>query len=128
MAGYNATLKDGREIFIPSWPVDVALENLTRAGQYIGSEAIITISELNVAAVVVAIMKSTDPNKTASLIKHFVCQVRIAGSKIEPNQIDEMFTGGEGLGQVAEIFAHVIKAQYADFFAFGLAGEPSQEV
>lgn len=121
MAGYNATLKDGREIFIPAWPVDVALENLTRAGQYIGPDAVIKISDLNIAAVIVAVMQSEDPNKTASLIKHFVCQVRIAGSKILPDQIDEMFNGGAGLGQVAEIFAHVICAQYKDFFAYGLA-------
>lgn len=122
--GYHATLKDMKEIYIPHWPVDVALENLTRAGQHLGTDAVIRISELNIPAVIVAIMDAKDPNQTASLIKHFICQARISGSKIEPNQIDNMFEGN--LAQVAEIFAHVIAAQYADFFVSGLAKELSQ--
>lgn len=122
--GYHATLKDMKEIYIPHWPVDVALENLTRAGQHLGTDAVIRISELNIPAVIVAIMDAKDPNQTASLIKHFICQARISGSKIEPSQIDNMFEGN--LAQVAEIFAHVIAAQYADFFVSGLAKELSQ--
>ncbi len=121
--GYSAHLKSQKEIYIPYWPVDVALENLTRAGQYLGTDAIIRIAEVNVPAVIVAIMDAKDPNQTASLIKHFICQARIAGQKIEPSQIDSMFEGN--LAEVAEIFAHVIAAQYADFFESGLAKEPS---
>jgi len=120
---YNSNLKDGREIHIPHWPVDVALENLTRAGQYLGTKSIIAISEVNIPAVVVSIMESKDPNQTASLIKHFISQARVSGEKIMPNQIDSMFEGQ--LHLVAEIFAHVIAAQYADFFALGLAKEAS---
>ena len=121
--GYSATLKSQKEIYIPHWPVDVALENLTRAGQYLGTQAVINISELNIPAVIVAIMESKDPTQTASLIKHFICQARISGDKISESQIDSMFEGN--LAEVAEIFAHVIAAQYADFFVSGLAKEPS---
>jgi hypothetical protein len=123
MSGYSAKLVNGQEIYIPSWPVDVQLENLTLAGKYLGSESVITISELNLAAVVVAIMQAKEPKHCANLIKHFVCQVRIDGKKIEPNTINSMFE--EDLALVGEMFAHVLHSQYADFFELGLVREPS---
>ena len=79
---YTATIKDGREIYIPSWSVGVALENLTLAGKYLGTENIINIAELNIASTVVAIMGSSDPKQAANLVKHFICQVRIDNQKI----------------------------------------------
>ena len=124
MAGYTATIKDGREIFIPAWPVNVALENLTMAGKYLGTERVINISELNIAAVIYAIAESPEPKEAANLVEHFVCQARIAGEKIEPTTINTMFT--DDLKAIAEIFAHVVHSQYADFFVSGLAKENSQ--
>lgn len=123
MSGYKDELKDGREIYIPAWPIDVCLENLTRAGQYLGVENVINIADKNVSAVIVAIMSAKEPKEVASLIKHFVCQARIEGNKIEPGTIEAMFDGN--LKVVAELFAHVIHAQYHDFFASGLAKEVS---
>jgi len=123
MAGYTAKIKDGREIYIPSWPVDVALENLSMAGKYLGADNIINISELNVAAVIVAIMNAENPAKATSLVNNFVCHVRIAGDKILPETINEQFA--DDLKVIAELFAHVIHAQYSDFFEYGLAKEPS---
>ena len=125
MAGYSAKLKDGREIYIPSWPVDVALENLASAGKYLGSENVINISELNIASVVVAIMKAENPAKVAELISHFVCSVRIDSSKIEKETINTMFAND--IKSVAEMFAHVIHAQYSDFFEYGLVKEHSPD-
>lgn len=116
---YNAYLKDGREIYILHWPVNVALENLARAGQYLGATNIIKISELDIPAVIVAVMGTKEPELAVALMKHFVCQVRISGAKIDPSHLDEMFKGN--LHGLAELFAHVITAQYADFFASGLA-------
>lgn len=120
---YTATIKDGRAIAIPAWPINVALENLTHAGKYLGTENVINIASLNIPAVIVAIMGSSEPEKCASIIKNFVCQARIAGNKIEPGTIDTMFDAD--LAVVTEIFAHVVHAQYSDFFASGLAKEPS---
>ena len=125
MAGYTAKLKDGRDIYIPNWPVNVSLENLTMAGKYLGTERVINISELNVAAVIYAIAESPEPKEAANLVEHFVCQARIAGEKIDPSTINTMFEGD--LKAIAEIFAHVIHSQYADFFVSGLAKENSQE-
>jgi len=125
MAGYTATLKDGREIYIPAWPVNISLENLTMAGKYLGTERVINISELNIAAVIYAISESSEPKEAANLVEHFVCQARIAGEKIEPNTINTMFEGD--LKTIAEIFAHVIHAQYADFFVSGLVKGNSPE-
>ena len=125
MKNYEARLRDGRSIFIPSWPIDVALENLTKAGKYLGTENIINISAINVPAVVVAIMSASDPAQAAALIKHFLCTVRIEGDKILPETINAMFEGD--LSSVTEIFAHIIHAQYHDFFESGLAKVASQE-
>lgn len=125
MSGYSAQLVGGQDIYIPSWPIDVALENLALAGKYLGSENVITISELNLAAVVVAIMSANDPKQCAGLVKHFVCQVRIDGSKIEPNTINTMFE--DNLALVGEMFAHVLHSQYADFFELGLVKELSPQ-
>jgi hypothetical protein len=122
---YNATIKSGKEIFIPSWDVGVALENLTKAGKYLGSENIINIAELNLASTIVAIMDAKEPAIVAQLIKHFVCQVRIDGKKITEDTIDSMFESN--LGEIAELFTHVIHAQYSSFFALGLAKEPSPD-
>lgn len=116
---YSASLKDGRKIYIPSWPVDVALENLTLAGKYLGTENVINISTLSIPAVIVAIMGATDPKAAASLVKHFLCTVRIEGDKITPETINSMFEGD--LASVAELFAHVMHSQYSDFFKLGLA-------
>ena len=123
MSGYSANLKDGREIYIPSWPVNVQLENLTNVSKYLGPKYVISIAELDLKAVIVAIMNAKEPDKVSQLIRHFVCQVRIAGDKIEDHTIDKMFDGD--LIGIAEIFAHVIHSQYADFFDLGLAKEPS---
>ena len=122
---YKKTIQDGREIYIPSWPVDVALENLTQIGKLLGTENIIRISELNVPAAIVAIMKCDNPKLATAMIKHFVCQVRIAGNKITPSTINDMFEGD--LHAVIELFTHVIHSQYADFFSLGLAKEVSPE-
>lgn len=126
MAGYSATLKDGREIYIPTWPVNIALENLTMAGKYLGTDRFITISELNYAAVIMAIANATDAKEASNLVQHFVCQARIAGEKITPETISTMFE--RDLKSVAEIFAHVAHSQYADFFELGLAKENSPGV
>ena len=122
---YTKTIQDGREIYIPHWPVDVALENLTQVGKLLGTENVIRISEGNVQAAIVAVMGCDNPKLAAALIKHFVCQVRIAGSKIEPNTINSMFEGD--LHAIIELFTHVIVCQYADFFSLGLAKVASPE-
>ena len=121
--GYNATLKNGEEIYIPPWPIDVSLENLARAGKSLGNDNVVLISKLIIPAVINGIMKSEDPAETANLIKHFVCQVRISGKKITPDTLDEMFSNK--LAMIAEIFAHVMHYQYNDFFELGLAKDLS---
>lgn len=122
---YKRKIKDGRDIYIPNWPVDVALENLTKAGKVLGSENIINISELNQASAIVALMNANDAALASRLVKHFICQVRIDGNKIEDKTINDMFEGQ--LEIVLELFTHVIHSQYADFFSSGLAKVVSQE-
>ena len=122
---YKRTLGAGQEIFIPDWPVDVALENLAQAGKILGTENIINISELNQASAIVALMSAESPKQAAALIKHFICQVRIDGSKIETATINNMFEGK--LELVLELFTHVIHSQFHAFFKSGLAKDNSQE-
>ena len=121
--GYNATLKNGSEIYIPMWAASEALKELSNAGKYIGSDHLIAISQLDVPSLMVAVLEAKDPENTAGLIKHYVCSVRIEGERITPNVFDEMFEGELFLAM--EIFTHVIKAQYASFFELGLAKETS---
>lgn len=125
MEKYTATLKDGREIYVPTWPASVALQNLTSAGKYIGTTNLLAISELNIPSVILAITEAEDAQQTTALIKHFVCGARIEGQKLTEGQFDSEFEGN--IYVAAELFAHVIKAQYADFFEQGLAKEISQE-
>ena len=63
---YTATLKDMREIYIPSWPVDVALENLAKAGQILGTHNVIAMSEINTTAVSVALMDTKEPQHSST--------------------------------------------------------------
>lgn len=119
MAGYTATLSKGQEIFIPFWAASVALENLSKAGKFIGSDNLLRIAELNIPSVMLAIMEAEDSAATAGLIKHFICTVRMDEQKIDPSQYDSKFENE--LYLTAELFAHVVKAQYADFFVLGLA-------
>ena len=125
MSGYSGTTKDGREVYIPHWPVDVAVKNLSKAGQFIGAENLIRIAEINIPAVILAIATSEDAINVAGLVKHFVCEARLDGDKITPTTYDSKFEGD--LKTVAELFALVVHAQYHDFFESGLAKEPSQE-
>lgn len=122
---YKEKIKDGREIYIPYWPVDVALENLTMVGKLLGTSNVIRISELNVPAAIVAIMDCTEYHEASQMVKHFICQVRIDGSKITPDTVNSMFEGD--LHTVIELFTHVIHSQYSDFFNLGLAKEVSPE-
>ena len=124
---YRKHIKDGREIYVPNWPCDVALQNLSQASKCFGDENIIKIAEMNIPAGIVALMGADDPAMAARLIKHFVCQVRIDGDKIEPDTLNSMFEGSKGLAVVMELFCHVMHSQFSDFFDLGLAKEPSQE-
>ena len=122
---YKKKIADGREIYIPNWPVDVSLENLTQAGKILGSENVINISELNQAATIVALMNADNPQLASRLVKHFICQVRIDGNKITAETINDMFDGQ--LEVVLELFTHVIHSQYSNFFSSGLAKAVSPE-
>ena len=117
--GYSETLESGQEIYIPIWAASVALGNLTKAGQYIGSEYLIPISELKTNVAIQAILESKDQENPTALIKHFVCEVRMDGKKLYAKDFDDMFEGE--LYLIVDLFCHVIKAQYASFFAQGLA-------
>ena len=124
---YHASIKDGREIYIPNWPVDVSLANLSQAGKCFGDETLIRMSSLNIPSAIVALMNAGDTNLAVSLIKHFICQVRIDGSKILPETINDMFEGSTGLAIVMELFCHVLHSQFSDFFELGLAKAHSQD-
>jgi len=123
MSGYSGKLKDGRAVFVPHWPASVSLENLAKAGQYLGADNLITISDKNKAAVVVAIMQAKEPEHAIGIIKHFTCQARIDGDKLDPADFDKLFSGS--LDTVTELFSIVVHAQYHDFFESGLEKEPS---
>jgi len=123
MSGYSATLKGGQQIYIPKWPVTVAFENLTKAGEFIGSDAMVQIASLNIPAAMLAILNSKDAAQTAGLIKHFVCSARMDEKKIEPSNYDKQFE--DDLSLAVELFCHVVKAVYSDFFEQGLAEAPS---
>lgn len=125
LEGYSGKLKDGSEIYIPLWSATDALESLTKAGKYIGSDHLIRITELNIPSVMLAILESEDSKNTAGLIKNFVCAARVDGERITLSNYDSMFEGD--LFKAAEVFAHVVKAQYASFFVQGLAKETSPE-
>lgn len=116
---YSATLVNGQEIYIPNWPVTVQLENLTQVGKVFGTNNVIEICTLNIKHFIVSLMSCEDHKLAAQLVRHFICQVRIDGSKIEGKTIDEMFTGD--LALIAEIFCHLMHSQYHDFFVSGLA-------
>lgn len=124
MSGYNATLNSGSEIYIPYWTPTVALENLTMAGKYIGADFMIEIAKLDILSAIVAITEAEDAKQTIGLIKNFVCSARVDGEKIQPNTFDKSFEAN--LYEVVELFAHVVKAQYASFFDLGLPKETSQ--
>jgi hypothetical protein len=116
---YNATLKSGKEIYVPEWDVATSLENLTRAGKYLGADNIVGVSKLNQAAAISGLMNSPDPEQASALIKHFVCQARMSGDKISQDNIDDLFAGN--LAELLEIFTHTVHAQYSAFFELGLA-------
>lgn len=122
MENYNATLKDGREIYIPSWPASVQFENLTTACKHLGQNNVINISYLNVAAAMLAVMNADQPKDTTAMVLHFVQQARVDGKKITKDSMDEL-----GINIIIELFTHVIHSQYNSFFESGLVKEPSQD-
>ncbi len=118
MSDYTATLKDGSEIYVPQWNATVAYTNLTRCTEVIGIDALVNIAQDNVPAVVLALATAKDADIASQLLKHMVCEARMNGDKIMPNTFDELFKGR--IYMAAEIFNHVIIAQYKDFFVQGL--------
>ena len=121
--GYTATLKGGQEIYIPTWPPLVALENLSKAGEFIGTDNLLRISELSIPAVILAITESPNSKETAGLIQHFVCTARMDDVKITKQEFEKIFE--DDLYLICELFAHVVKGVYSDFFVRGLAKGPS---
>lgn len=120
---YSAKLRDEREIYIPDWPVNVALKNLTEAGKLFGIDALVSMSEINVPAAMMAITEAENPSDVMDLVSYFVCQARIAEQKIEIGTLDDIFAGH--LFPMVELFCHVLHAQYHEFFSLGLAKVPS---
>jgi hypothetical protein len=118
-AGYKATLEDGREIYIPIWDATTGFTNLTTTASIIGIDNLVIISQDDVATVILALATAKDANKAASLLKNAVCEVRIDGDKIMPAAFDELFK--DQMYLAAELFNHVMIAQYKDFFGRGLA-------
>jgi hypothetical protein len=125
MKGFKGKLENGDEVFIPNWPVDVAIENLAKAGKYLGTQELIEISKKNQTAVLVALSNSGDPENAAGLFSHFCSAARINGDKMSAVTISERYTGD--LKTAAELFALVVHVQYADFFDLGLAKATSQQ-
>lgn len=120
MADYKAKLKDGRDIYIPSWSVKVQYENLTQACKYLGQNNVVNISALNVPAAILAVMGSEDAVTSTEFVLHTTQQARIDGNKITEASLDEL-----GMSTIMELFTHVMHSQYHDFFESGLAKAPS---
>ena len=122
MSNYKSNLKDGRPIYIPSWPATVQFENLTQACKHLGQDSVIKISSLNVAAAMLAVMGSDDAKACTELVLHYVQQARIDGEKITADSMDEL-----GMPVIIELFTHVMHSQYHDFFVLGLAKATSPD-
>ena len=119
--GYKGELKGGQKIYIADWTPHVALQNLTQAGTYIGIDNLLAISKLDdfsTHTAILAITSATDSEGTMGLIEHFVCTAAMDGERIQPHSFDAIFK--DNLFLVVEIFCHVVKSQYADFFVQGL--------
>ena len=121
---YHATIKDGREIYIPAWPVQTQIENLTTLCKYLSDGSVINIAELNFTATKHAIMNADNPMLVADMIKHLTCQVRVAGTKVTPETFDTFYDGK--LEVVVELFTHLVHSQYSTFFGLGEVKENSQ--
>ena len=128
-SGYSAELSGGQKIYIADWLPSVALQNLTQAGKHIGIDNLLAISKLDkfsVHTAILAVTEATDPETIMDLIKHFVCTAAMDGERILVTSFDEHFKSN--LFLIMELFAHVIKSQYADFFALGLVeGQPQAD-
>lgn len=82
------------------------------------------MAELNLSTAFISITEAKDAEVTSQLIEHFVCTVNMDERKITKQTFNEEFEGNIFLA--LEIFCHVIKSQYSDFFEQGLAEELSQ--
>lgn len=122
--GYKNTLKNGKPIYIRNWPVNVQFANLAHACDLWGNDEMVAIAKLDMKAAMRAAMNTKQPTKSADMMAQFVSTVALDGVSISQDKINTMFESN--MGQVLEIFAHVIHSQYNDFFDLGLAGEPSQ--
>ncbi len=121
--GYNATIEDGREIYIPNWPANVQFENLTKVCKVLGQDKVIAIStDKSIPVAMLAIMEAEDPELATKLVFHFVQQCRVDGSKINVSDFDNL-----GMSVVVELFVNVLHSQYSDFFVSGLAKDHSQD-
>lgn len=121
--GYNATIEDGREIYIPNWPANVQFENLTKVCKVLGQDNVIAIAtDKSVPVAMLAAMNAEDPELATKLIFHFVQQCRLDGDKINSSSFDSL-----GMSIIIELFVNVLHSQYSDFFVSGLAKAHSQD-
>ena len=116
--GRRLTTKSGLDVYIPTWTIPVALENLTSLGKILGTDSVVAIASGSVPATLVAVMGAKDELAMSALVRAIVATARVDGKRLDANNLDAVFGGN--LLDTLEVFTKIIEAQYADFFERGL--------
>ena len=111
-------MKDGREYYAEPWSCKVSFSNLMSAGKILGQDNIVRISmesqDVAIPFAVHTLMSVENTDLATALIENFVCSLRLDGSKIAPNNLDEVFEGD--IAQVVEAFVIILQLNYKSFF------------
>ena len=108
---------NGKTVFCRQWPASKAMVNKAKLIQIGGTTVMPFVDGIADIVAMMELEQLAKPDELVSLIREFVCEVRVDGKEILPAQFDSAYKGN--LWEVVELFAFACEVQYKDFFELG---------
>ncbi len=112
---------NGKQMFCRQWSATRAMEMKAKLLQIGGEDVIAFVEGEPSLLALVRLEKSAKPAELVSIIKEFVCAVRVEGEEITPSSFDHKYAGE--LWEVIQVFAFACEVNFKDFFEQGLASQ-----
>lgn len=115
----------GKQVFCRQWSATKAMLMKAKLIQMGGVDILPFVEGKADLASMIRLEKSATPEELVSLIKEFVCSIRVDGKEIQPAMFDMEYSGE--LWLIVEMFTFACEVNYKDFFEQGVTSLPDQQ-
>lgn len=109
---------DGKQCFCRQWNATKALTKKAELIQMGGIDIMPFVEGFADIKAMIALERKAKPDELVSLLKEFVCSIRVDGVEVQPAMFDMTYSGN--LWLIVELFTFACEVQYKDFFEQGL--------